>query len=180
MPPDSDNANAAVGPELLARLVDAHAATLVLYARQLCDVPEDAVQEALIELARQPTAPRQIVAWLYRVVRNKALSAARASQRRRRHELSAAEHRRAWFGESPSGRIEAEEATAALEQLPSEEREIVVAHLWGGLTFVQIGELVGVSDSTAHRRYQSALSQLHEQLQSTSGESCPPPDKTPR
>ena len=38
---------------------------------------EDSVQEAFVELSRQRTLPRQPVAWLFRVVRNRAISAAR-------------------------------------------------------------------------------------------------------
>jgi hypothetical protein len=36
----------AVGPELLAWALDHHAPVLVLYARQWCHAPEDAIQEA--------------------------------------------------------------------------------------------------------------------------------------
>jgi DNA-directed RNA polymerase specialized sigma24 family protein len=51
-----------------ARLIDAHAAPLVLYARQWCGAPEDVVQEAFVKLVRQRRAPEDAVAWLYRVV----------------------------------------------------------------------------------------------------------------
>ena len=67
-----------VTPERLAELLDAHAAALELFAAQWTQAPADAVQEAFVELARQPELPRNIVAWLYRVVRNRALSEARA------------------------------------------------------------------------------------------------------
>ena len=40
------------GPELIGRLLDRHGAALELYARQLCQCPDDCVQEALVELAR--------------------------------------------------------------------------------------------------------------------------------
>ena len=60
-------AGSVLGPELLGRLLDRHAAALELYARQLCDYPDDVVQEALIELAGQrvcPTTPwRGFIAW---------------------------------------------------------------------------------------------------------------------
>ena len=72
----NSNANGAVGTELLGRLFDRHAAVLELYARQFCDCPEDVVQETLIELAGQPRSPDDPAAWLFRVVRNKAISAA--------------------------------------------------------------------------------------------------------
>ncbi|HUT95691.1 MAG TPA: sigma-70 family RNA polymerase sigma factor [Thermoguttaceae bacterium] len=156
------------GSDLIGRLLDRHGAALELYARQLCDAPEDCVQEALVELARQRRTPDDVLPWLYRVVRNKALSASRSARRRRRHETEAAGHRATWFTPSPGNAVDAESATAALESLSLEQREVVVAHLWGGLTFRQVGHLVGTSDSTAHRRYEAALSTLREKL----GVSC--------
>jgi RNA polymerase sigma-70 factor (ECF subfamily) len=161
--PDS-NASGPVGPELIGRLLDRHAAALELYARQLCHGPEDVVQEALIELAGQPTAPRDLVAWLYRVVRNKAISAARSAQRRKRHETQAAGHKRPWFIAAPGDLMDAQVVAAALEDLPVAQREVVVAHLWGGLTFEEVGRLMGCSDSAAQRRYLAALSALRERL----------------
>jgi RNA polymerase sigma-70 factor (ECF subfamily) len=158
-----------MGPELLRKLVDEHAAALVLYARQWCAAPEDVVQEAFIKLAGQRTTPAQVVPWLYRVVRNVAVSAARAAARRRRHEAVAAARVPTWFGPPTGGWLDAEAATAALHALPLEQREIVVAHIWGGLTFEQIGEVTGVSASTAHRGYLAGLSALRERL----GVSCP-------
>jgi RNA polymerase sigma-70 factor (ECF subfamily) len=157
------------GPELIGRLLDRHGAALELYARQLCDSPEDCVQEALIELARQPSTPDDALPWLYRVTRNKALSASRSARRRRRHETEAAGRRAAWFEPSPGDAVDRESAKAALESLPREQREVVVAHLWGKLTFREVGRLVGISDSTAHRRYEAALSALRESL----GLPCP-------
>jgi RNA polymerase sigma-70 factor (ECF subfamily) len=154
-----------MGPEVLARLVDEHAAALVLYARQWCDAPEDVVQEAFVKLAGQRPAPDRVLPWLYRVVRNGALSAARASRRRKRHETQAAARAPAWFVPSPTARLDGEAAALALQALPAEQRETVVAHLWGGLTFEQIGELTGTSSSTAHRRYLTALAALRERLE---------------
>ena len=75
-------------PELLGRLVDDHAAALTLFARQWCAAPEDVVQEAFVKLAAQRPLPNDPVAWLFRVVRNGASSAARADRRRRLHETA--------------------------------------------------------------------------------------------
>jgi RNA polymerase sigma-70 factor (ECF subfamily) len=152
-----------MGPELLGRLVDEHAAALVLYARQWCATPEDVVQEAFIKLGSQRTAPAQVVPWLYRVVRNAAISAARAAQRRQRHEQAAAP-RVSWFEAAPDALLDAETATAALRSLPAEQREVITLTLWSGLTFEQIGELVGCSSSTAHRWYVAGLTTLRERL----------------
>ena len=151
-------------PELLGQLIDDHAAALTLFARQWCAAPEDVVQEAFVKLSAHRPLPNDPVAWLFRVVRNGAASAARAERRRRRHETGAAAHRSLWFAPSESAVIDGTDAAAALQTLPIEEREAVVAHLWGGLTFEQIGRLAGVSSSTAHRRYLKALSTLRERL----------------
>lgn len=142
----------------------------MLFARQWCQAAEDAVQEALVELARQPKAPDDLLPWLYRVVRNKAISAGRAQQRRRRHEAACAERRAGWFTAAADARLDGQAAAEALQTLEPTEREVVVAHLWGGLTFAEIGRLLNISDSTAHRRYVAALGALRERL----GQSCKP------
>jgi RNA polymerase sigma-70 factor (ECF subfamily) len=154
-----------MGPEAFARLVDEHSAALVLYARQWCAEPEDVVQEAFLKLAGQGKTPDYPVAWLYRVVRNGAISAARSAQSRLRHETAAAGRMPAWFIPSEAGQLDAEAGRAALAKLPLEQREIMVAHLWGGLTFDQIAQLVGCSSSTAHRRYLEGLTALRERLE---------------
>jgi RNA polymerase sigma factor (sigma-70 family) len=158
------NAGDAVGPELLGRLLDRHAAALGLFARQWCDSPDDVVQEAFIELAGQSSLPDDAAAWLYRVVRNKAISARRSVERRQRHEAEAAGERPAMFERSPAELIDADTATDLLDALSIDLREVVVARIWGGLTFQQIGQLIGASDSAAHRRYETALSALRQKL----------------
>jgi RNA polymerase sigma-70 factor (ECF subfamily) len=163
-----------MGPEQLDRLVNEHAAALVLYARQWCAAPEDVVQEAFVKLASRGQSPDNLVGWLYRVVRNGALAAARAERRRRRHETAAALRAPNWFAPVEAARLDGEIATAALQNLSIEEREALVAHLWGGLTFEQIGELTGVSSSTAHRRYLAGLYALRERLRVP----CPNDPKT--
>ncbi len=157
-----------VGPKLLGQLLDRHGPALALFARQWCQTPDDVVQEAFLQLARQRTWPGMVVPWLYRVVRNGALSAARAEQCRRRHEEAAGAERPAWFESSAAAAGEAEAAAAALVELPLEQREIIVAHLWGRLTFQQIAELVGTTSSTAHRRYEAGLEQLRMRMQLSS------------
>lgn len=163
-----------MGPEQLSQLVDDYAAALVLYARQWCAAAEDVVQEAFVKLSAQRPPPDNIAAWLHRVVRNGALAAGRAERRRRRHESAAALQAPSWFEPAEEARLDAETAAAALQNLPLEQRETLIAHLWGGLTFEQIGELTGVSSSTAHRRYLAGLSALRERLRVP----CPNDPKT--
>jgi RNA polymerase sigma-70 factor (ECF subfamily) len=161
-----------VGPEELGRLIDSHAAALTLYARQWCAAPEDVVQEAFLKLTTQTLRPDNPVAWLYRVVRNGAISAGRSARRRKWHESIAAEHRgmgAAWFAESEDNALDAPLAAEALQELPPEQREAIVAHLWGGLTFAEVAQLMDSSSSTVHRWYLAGLAALRERL----GVPCP-------
>jgi RNA polymerase sigma factor (sigma-70 family) len=158
-----------IGPEILARLLDEHAAAMVLYAQQWCDAPEDVVQEAFLALVRQPAMPENVVGWLYRVVRNEAGNASRASRRRTKREMAVANTSESWFHVTEEDRLDAAEAAQALKQLPIAEREVIVARLWGGLTFDEIAQLTGASTSTVHRWYQAGLNILRERL----GVICP-------
>ena len=54
----------------------------------------------------------------------------------------------------------------ALAQLPYEQREVVLLHLQGDLTFKKIAELKGVSLSTAQGRYRYGLEKLRSLLMS--------------
>lgn len=159
-----------MAPEEIGRLIDAQAAALALYARQWCASPEDVVQEAMLRLAGLRTSPPNVVAWLFTTVRHAAISAGRSERRRKRREAVAAARAPAWFVPSERGRLDAEQAAAALAQLPPDEQEAIVAHLWGGLKFEEIGPLMGVSGATAYRRYVAGLEALRGKL----GESWAP------
>ncbi|HEY3393145.1 MAG TPA: sigma-70 family RNA polymerase sigma factor [Lacipirellulaceae bacterium] len=159
----------------LSRLLDEHCAALVLYAQQLCDTPEDVVQEAFIRLMRQRPVPGNVVGWLYRVVRNEAVSAARRRSRRTRHEAAAATSREPWFKLASDDAIDAATAVAALESLPLAEREVIVLRLWSALSFEEIAALIGASISTAHRRYERGLKLLRENWSLE----CPSPKNAP-
>ncbi len=158
-----------VSPETLTRLFNEHGAALVLYARQWSAAPEDVVQEGFLLLARQSATPENPVGWLYRVVRNGAISALRSAGRRVRREAAVAHRGEPWFQTADESRLDAATATRALEQLPLAEREVVVARIWGGLSFEEIAGLTGASTSTVHRRYQAGLAALRERL----GLTCP-------
>jgi RNA polymerase sigma-70 factor (ECF subfamily) len=155
-------------PAEVARLIDMHAATLVLCARQWCMEPEDVVQEAFVKLVRQSRPPADAAAWLYRVVRNGAIDASKMARRRQKHESAVARPVR-WFIEPEVDGLDAETAMSALERLVLEQREVIVAHHWGGLSFEQIAGVVGCSASTAFRRYTAGIDVLRKQL----GVICP-------
>ena len=157
-------------PHELGRLVDGRGPALILYARQWCHSPEDVVQDAFLKLVALHPPPRNAVAWLYRVVRNAAIDAGKADLRRKRRE-SATIHPGRWFVEPAVDGLDAEAAVAALQRLPVEEREAIVARLWGGLSFEQIAEAAGCSASTAFRRFSAGIDALRKEL----GVPCPNP-----
>jgi RNA polymerase sigma-70 factor (ECF subfamily) len=148
-----------VDARAIAELFDRHAGALTLYARQWTTAPDDCVQEAFIELARQSEAPASPAAWLYRVTRNRALNALRSARRRTTHEQAVALARDELNLKtvSPDERLQAAELLLALE---AGQREIVVLRVWGGLSWQEIAELVGASKSSAQRTYVQALEQL--------------------
>lgn len=153
-----------IDAEQLRQLIDAYGAALTLYARQWCNAPEDALQEALIELVRLETPPDRPQAWLYKAVRCRAINIARAESRRAAHHRRACEERAAWFVDDSGNAFDGGELATMLERLPPLEREIVVARIWGELPFDEIADLVDVSTSAAHRRYQKALALLGEMM----------------
>src|SRR4051794_12159046 len=116
-------------PRWLGQLVDEQSPALLLYARQWTTSPDDVVQEAFLKLVEQRDRPRNVVPWLYRVVRNAALSRARAEGRRKRHESEAAAQASSWFLPAEVPDIDGDAVTAALATLPDAEREAIVLHL---------------------------------------------------
>jgi RNA polymerase sigma factor (sigma-70 family) len=172
--------NGPIDSDLLGRLLDEYGPALALYAAQWTDAADDCVQDALVELARQPAVPEHVVAWLYRVVKHRALNAARSARRRRERETRAASLRLRATGFASadsertlaepvapveSDRLDALIVAEALERLEADLREIIVMRVWGGLSFEEIAAALGVSISTAHRRYQAALGQLRQILE---------------
>lgn len=153
---------------ILASLVQTHAAALVLFARQWCESPEDAVQEAFCKLAAQHSLPEDPAAWLFTVTRNVARDAEKRQRRRAKREQMVGSQR-CWFAEQQVEGLDAADAVQALRTLPLEQREVIVARLWGGLTLEQFARSAGCSVSTAHRRFEAGIEQIRERL----GERCP-------
>jgi RNA polymerase sigma factor (sigma-70 family) len=152
----------------LGATVDRYAGALSLYARQWCAWPDDVVQEAFIKLGGMETPPPTVGAWLFHFVRQRAISAGRSERRRRKHESLAAPTA-SWFERDPSASIDAAAAVEALAKLENDEREAIVAHLWGGLSFAEIAVLTRSSGATVHRRYWSGIEKLRAELE----EKCP-------
>ena len=120
-----------INPPQLRELVDAYGAALVLYARQWCSCPDDALQEALIDLSQQASAPRDPAGWLFKAVRYKAINFARADQRRSRHWRQAAVERDTWFDCDPTTTLQSEELETMLAELEPQVAPIHAFHASG-------------------------------------------------
>jgi len=149
----------------LAELIDSQAGSLRLWVRARCASPEDAVQEAFCRLAMEDPPPDNSVAWLYRVARNVAENQRLSDQRRREREQSRAQMVTKEGG--PTDCLELAETLAAVERLPDELREVLVARIWGQLSLEEVGRLCGIATATAFRRYQAALEALRVKLGET-------------
>jgi RNA polymerase sigma-70 factor (ECF subfamily) len=169
-------------PSKLAKWFEAHAAALVLYARQWVGDrarAEDVVQEVFVRLMAQAAEPPNVRAWLHASVRHAAIDEARSSDRRRRREETAASVRTTpgWFDPRPDDLIDAQAAEAALQNLPPRQREVVVLRLWSGMTLGEVSQVTGLAVSTAHDEYRRGLDAIRRAMETTR---CTPTTQTDR
>ena len=158
----SRNAPVNVSPEQLGAWITRWGGPLRAWLRGRCASPEDIVQEAFCRLAQQRRAPDRVSAWLFQVV---------ANLMREEHRRADRESRRFQAVARPEARpceldrqVEADELRQCIDGLPDDLREVLVARLWGDLTFQDISRLVGASVATVQRRYERSLILLRERL----------------
>jgi RNA polymerase sigma-70 factor (ECF subfamily) len=97
-------------------------------------------------------------AYLFAAVRNAARDGAEGRKRAEDANLQA---RRQMAAKDPT---EAVAVRTAVMALPEEQREVVVLHIWGGLTLGEIGRLTGAPVATATSRYRYGLGKLRRAL----------------
>lgn len=144
-----------------------YSAELLLYARQFMGggEAEDVVQEAFIKLMKQRTCPKQVRAWLYRVVRNEAVSLMRRLQRRCRGRAVVRSPGEVWFEDTTVESLDARLAQERLEALPRAAREVVVLRIWGQMSLKEIATIVNRPVSTVFHVYQQALETLRQEME---------------
>jgi DNA-directed RNA polymerase specialized sigma24 family protein len=69
-----------------------------------------------------------------------------------------------WFSPPNRDYVGEQNLRRALETLPSEQRQIMVLHIWGDLTFSQISDLLDLSSNTVASRYRYALAKLRDSM----------------
>jgi RNA polymerase sigma-70 factor (ECF subfamily) len=151
--------------DTLVRMLETHTPMLRALAHQLAQdshEAEDLVQEAFLALAKLPKCPEFPKTWLWRTLRNQALSRRRGWFRRQNRERQSM--RDPSIEEDPSARMSQAERMgklgACLGELPAEERELLAAILWGEMSFAEAAQVLGGSSSSLHRRYHATLDRL--------------------
>lgn len=127
---------------------------------------EDVVQTVFVRLAglgADLLGVRNFAPYLGAMVHREAVD---VSKRRALHEGRVEVDAEALLAVQPDleGDADRQRAAALLATLPSEQREVVVLHLWGGLTFREIGRATGVSTFTAASRYRLATSRIRRAM----------------
>ena len=146
-----------------------HGPKLLAFANQWASCQADAgrclpggVRPVLAEQRRW----REPLLYLYRCVRNVAIDWARSAKRRQRHEQALGRGQVACPADAPLEQSEMEQSIQeALSKLPTNQREVVVLHLWSDMTFAQIGTILSIPLSTAHAMYRTAMQTLHTEME---------------
>lgn len=140
----------------------------LLFARQQSgsyQEAEDILQEAFVHIwTRRDVFPKIEPGLVFTQIRRKAIDHARSHKRRQlREEAYAAEAEPACFTATVDG--EARVLQEKLQQLPREQREVLVLKVWGEQTFESIGKTLDISPNTAASRYRYGLEQLRRLMQ---------------
>jgi len=142
---------------------------------------EDILQEVFFELAetyRLLKPVEKVGAWLFRVARNRIIDRSRKRRLEEETQPRSADSESAetsWEDLLPSPdvgpeaayarRILLEELGDALDELPSEQREVFVAHELEGRSFRELAAETGLSVNTLLSRKHYAVLHLRERLQ---------------
>lgn len=66
---------------------------------------------------------------------------------------------------NPEHELERRRVAKIVAELPVDQREVVVLHVWCGLTFREVGRATGVSTFTAASRYRLATSRIRRTME---------------
>lgn len=126
---------------------------------------EDVVQEVFVGLAQARATLASVGnlrAYLFTALRH---AAAKAAARRRANRLEPLVNRDVAAPEPPALAVApAARLERALAALPPDRREVLALKIDAGLTFREIGDVLGVSPNTAGSRYRYALAELRDAL----------------
>ncbi len=166
-------------PKAFASLVTRYQSPLLAFARGMLGSRgnhEDVVQETFLRLARKPPdlaevglnpdqGAAHLNAWLHRVTRNLCVDTMRSESKRREREQAVASPEATGGGLSL---VEANDTRAAVErgldQLPEEQREVLVLRLLGDKSYREIAEITGKKLGTIGWLISRGVSSLSREL----------------
>jgi RNA polymerase sigma-70 factor, ECF subfamily len=139
-----------------------HGAALVLFAAAVTGDrgrAQDAVHQVFLRLMARgnPVQASDPKAYLFASVRNAVLNDIKAQAR---HVTLEAES--AWFVPPDRDYAAEQHLQRALRDIPDDQRQIVVLHIWGDLTFSQIAAVLNINSNTAASRFRYAIGKLRE------------------
>ncbi len=147
---------------------------LLLFARQQTRSEQDAedvLQEVWVRLWRERhrlgvelTSARRFA---FCAIRRAAIDLARRHDRRAAREqqvVADTDEPVVWFAGDWETQERARVIQTALDQVPTEQREVIVLKIWGELTFAEIAEVAEIPANTAASRYRLGLEALREHL----------------
>jgi RNA polymerase sigma-70 factor, ECF subfamily len=142
-----------------------HGAALVLFATAMLGdrgCAQDVVHRVFAKLLEKGIHGNIVdsKAYLFSCVRNAALNDLKSAAR-----LVELQPETAWFEQSSRDHVAELNLQSALRQLPDDQKQIVVLHIWGELSFLQISEVLAINANTTASRYRYALKKLRELMQ---------------
>ena len=159
--------------QALREVVAAYGPVVLGMARRVladASLAEEVAQDAFVALWRRPgafdPARGSLRGFLVGVARNKAIDLVRREETRKRARDSLmADYDRTSISAVPTEQIdERQRIMAALAQLPDGQREALVLAYYGGRTYREVAEELGIPEGTAKTRLRDGLAKLRDLL----------------
>lgn len=148
----------------IEQLYREYSGPLLLFAIAICNESSrahDAIHQVFLKLMETGNLIKavDIRAYLFASVRNELFN-----HQKHQRKTAPMETEAMWF--EPPDRDYAAEVNLrrALQALPDDQRQVVLLHVWGELTFLQVAEVIGISANTVASRYRYALAKLRDAM----------------
>jgi RNA polymerase sigma-70 factor (ECF subfamily) len=133
---------------------------LLAYARSIVldlETAEDALHHVFLKLMASGDLPKEPRPYLFRAVRNTCFNVRRSAARQSGRPCDPPAFT------APPGLLDLlPELEAALRELPEEQREVVVLHVWGEMTIAEAARILDLPVNTAASRYRYAVLKLRQ------------------
>lgn len=141
-----------------------HGPALLLFAQTVTGErgrAQDAVHQVFLKVIEKGNLNQvgDKKAYLFACVRNAALNEGKLRNRNAPLDPNAA-----WFGPPDRDYAGEQNLRRALQSLPDDQRQVMVLHVWGDMTFSQISNLLNLSSNTVASRYRYALAKLRDSM----------------